>query len=275
MKIVKLKSDKLSQIVSDVAQKAFVRACGKVEILHNSIETATGYLIVLTQSYKDSKSSLIVIGDLTTTWVKYAKELKKQDTKNVLWGQCFAKKKENGITEIQLMNKVGNAKLSALLKLPEVKATLKKAKADIVWAQGMSDEAVETKGLEDNLETLDEQDEVYIGEFIDTPADDTTDRANWEDIAEDAAHIKRRLIEVQQLAGEAKEKVKKELHGLVLAFLNEIEIIEQPLPPKFQKFRMDLQQLQLKWQKQQNRKVVQQLRQQLKQASLAYKTLQN
>lgn len=249
MKIAKLKCDKLEQTPADVARKSFIRMGSKMVALHNSVETATGYLIVVHQQFKDETAPMLIIGDLTSTWVKYAKSLKASSPTNVLYGQCFAQMDANGSITIQLLNKAGKAKLNPFKQL--FKTTLHKAKTNLVWANGLSDEAEETAASEtellgDVLETMDDKDEQRIEEFMSgTPVNET-----MENLAEDAAHIKRRIDEMATAAGAVKQKIFDELQALVTQFIHEADAIEGALPPKLAKFYTDLQTLSQKWTKQ-------------------------
>lgn len=241
MKITRLKCEKIAQTSASVANKSFITGCKGIVLLHNNPDTPTNYLFILSQSFKDGTAPLLVIGDLTSAWVKFARNLKTKNSKSLIFGQCYAKTLADGSIQICLVNKTGAAKLTDICKDADVKVLLKKAKVGVAWASGMSDDTPETKDLEVNLgaDTLDDEEDDTVADY--TEEDGGEPNTAWEDFAEEAYMIKTLLESTAKTDNPVlKQKNKKELNILIPKFLEGMSLVKGIPPAKLSDFNLYL-----------------------------------
>lgn len=245
MKITKLKCDKLAQTPIATANKSFLSACRNIAALHPSRDLPTGYLFIQEQAFKGSeKGALLLLGDLTTAWLKFAKGIKANaaTASTILFGQCFAEEKD-GKLQVVLMNKAGKMKLKAVVQ-PN-KALLNKANVEIIWDKGLSDDSEESTDTENQLlsETLDDQENDQVEDYLEE--EDGTQDTDWSDLADDAFDIKTLLEQTSKSKKpEIRSKNIQELRVRIPAFLTAIEAGKSSkgnMPPKLNDFYAGLQ----------------------------------
>jgi len=86
---------------------------------HNSVETATDFLVKTNFEFADMKGKkmgFIIPGEQTSSWLKMSKEQVKEDKKNTCIGTCYVRKNADGTYVLVLLPVKGAAKKNLMIK---------------------------------------------------------------------------------------------------------------------------------------------------------------
>ncbi len=126
---------------------------------HLGEEATTRFMVVTNYEYSDMKGKkmgLLIAGDQTSAWLKLAKELVKDNKKNVCIGECYAKTGTDGSPILVLKPEKGAAKKNLMKKQLE-KFALKGTPFSIeIAAGGELEEDNPNDAIVDDVEVEDE-----------------------------------------------------------------------------------------------------------------------
>ena len=126
---------------------------------HASQETSTRFIAISNYEYADikgKKMGLLIAGDQTSAWLKIAKELLKENKKNVCIGECYVKIGSDGSNILVLQPEKGAAKKNLLKKQLE-KSALKGSPFTVeIGTGGELEEDDPNEAVADEVELSDE-----------------------------------------------------------------------------------------------------------------------
>ncbi len=126
---------------------------------HSGLESPTRFIAITNYEYADMKGKkmgLIIAGDQTSAWLKMAKELLKDNKKNVCIGECYVKTGSDGSNILVLQPEKGAAKKNLLKKQLE-KSVLKGSPFTVeIGTGGELEEDDPNEAVADEVELADE-----------------------------------------------------------------------------------------------------------------------
>ena len=126
---------------------------------HSGLESPTRFIAITNYEYADMKGKkmgLIIAGDQTSVWLKMAKELLRDNKKNVCTGECYVKTGTVGSSILVLQPEKGAAKKNLLKKQLE-KSALKGSPFTVeIGTGGELEEDDPNEAVADEVELADE-----------------------------------------------------------------------------------------------------------------------